>query len=246
MPREESAIQRLLWRSKAHTKQGVESMVQRIRKTNISTESIGLSNVKKTQAWRYPGNQIIRAPTLKLDPLDASKNYFDPKDSGLPRRKQQSNFFITLNTNLSISDERGDIWMQALEKTLHRLSKQSEMVKYIKFGPKDNEYVDDKFSAVIQSLDWNAAVEVGPVLGRIHSHIWLTVDHYSQVQINVQALMYMSKMIFNEESGKLGGNNGRKGALSKQPYVHVKLLPQSNWTEVMRNYIHKAMKTPTL
>ena len=29
--------------------------------------------------------------------------------------------------------------------------------------------------------------------------------------------------------------------IKKLPYVHVKLLPQSDWATVMRQYIHKAM-----
>lgn len=245
MPNDRSAIQRLLWRSKGHTHKAFEEgMVQRIRKKHISTESISLSNPKKGQAWKYPGHQIIRAPSTALHPPRSDGTaYVDPKETGKPRRKQQSNFFITLNTNLAYSEDHGGLWMTALEKTLGRLSSEREMTKYFKFGPLDEKYgttyAKDKFGAVIQSLDWKGAVEIGPLLGRIHSHIWLTVDHYSQVQINVQALMHMSKQMFNEESVKLGGVE----AMTKQPYVHVKLLPQSNWTEVMRQYIHKAMGT---
>lgn len=248
MPNDRSAIQRLLWRSKGHTHKAFEEekMVQRIRKRHISTESISLSNTnaKMGQAWKYPGNQVIRAPSMALyPPRSDGKPYEDPKDPGQPRRKQQSNFFITLNTNLAYSEGHGDLWMKALENTLQRLSSEREMAKYFKFGPLDEKYgttyANDRFGAVIQSVDWKGAVEVGPLLNRIHSHIWLTVDHYSQVQINVQALMHMSKQMFNEESVKLAA--GR--AMTKQPYVHVKLLPQSNWTEVMRQYIHKAMST---
>ena len=30
-------------------------------------------------------------------------------------------------------------------------------------------------------------------------------------------------------------------SMDEFPYVHVKLLPQSDWTDVMRQYIHKGM-----
>ena len=58
---------------------------------------------------------------------------------------------------------------------------------------------------------------MGPNQGRVHSHIWLTVSHYSQIQINVQMLMYQSKRLYNA--------NIFANTLKKQPYVHVKLLP---------------------
>jgi len=32
--------------------------------------------------------------------------------------------------------------------------------------------------------------------------------------------------------------------IRKLPYVHVKLLPQSDWATIMRQYIHKAMTSP--
>ena len=67
------------------------------------------------------------------------------------------------------------------------------MATYIKFGPKHAEYREDKFADVINKIDWKAATEMGPNQGRVHSHIWLTVSHYSQIQINVQTLMYQSK-----------------------------------------------------
>ena len=56
---------------------------------------------------------------------------------------------------------------------------------------------------------------------------------YSQIQINPQMLMYQSKRLYNA--------NAFNFQMKRQPYVHVKLLPQSNWTDVMRQYIHKGM-----
>ena len=107
------------------------------------------------------------------------------------------------------------------------------MATYLKFGPKHEDYRDDKYSDVIIGVDWKAATEIGPTQGKVHSHIWVTITHYSQIQINTQMLMYHSKRLYNA--------NTLNFKMKRQPYVHVKLLPQSNWTDVMRQYIHKGM-----
>ena len=109
------------------------------------------------------------------------------------------------------------------------------MATYIKFGPKHDHYRDDKFVDVIGGIDWKAASETGPTHGKVHSHIWVTITHYSQIQINVQMLMYQSKRLYNQYVLL------KQDKITRQPYVHVKLLPQSNWTDVMRQYIHKGM-----
>ena len=49
----------------------------------------------------------------------------------------------------------------------------------------EHDYRLDRYTDVIESVDWKAAVETGDVLHRLHAHIWLTITHYSQVQINV-------------------------------------------------------------
>jgi hypothetical protein len=47
--------------------------------------------------------------------------------------------------------------------------------------------------------------------------------------------MYQSKRLYNQNVLL------KADKITRQPYVHVKLLPQSNWTDVMRQYIHKGM-----
>ena len=232
--------QRLGYRSTGHrASQSAEyykrDMVKRIvRKPAISIESIDFKapiSAKSKQSWKYPGGNIVRAPAGLLPKL-----YDHDRGDGakLPRRKQESNFFITINSNQAPKKaEDVDESLRAMDKMLHELAKESMLATYIKFGPKHEDYRDDKFGDVICGVDWKAATEMGPHQGRVHSHIWVTITHYSQIQINPQMLMYQSKRLYN--------SNTLNFKMKRQPYVHVKLLPQSNWTDVMRQYIHKGM-----
>lgn len=245
-----AAVSRLMYRTIGHTHQkytpstpSTEGMVSRVRKARISTQSIDFKaphSAKSKQAWRYPGSKIVRAPSTRL----GSTVYVDPKHPGedLPRRKQESNFFITINTNKSPDKaEDIDIAIKHMENMLTKLADETVLATYLRFGPKDQCYEKDKYADVVHSVDWKAAVETGDVMKRVHAHVWLTVTHYSQIQINVQMLMYQARKYYNEGMPlvQLGG----KSVLSMDefPYVHVKLLPQSDWTDVMRQYIHKGM-----
>lgn len=220
-------------------------MVKRIN-TTISTESVNFQApkaAKTNQAWRYAGGQILRAPSTDIN----GRIYEDPKDPGQPRRKQESNFFLTINPNKAPEGDERIILNEAMKSCLSELSKDTYIAQYLKFGPKvlgnprdSEDYRKDKYVDVIHSVDWKSGVESGPNLNRVHAHIWMTITHYSQVQINVQALQYLTRQEFNAAIRRLGAGSTRL-EISDLPYVHVKLLPQSNWTDVMRQYIHKGM-----
>lgn len=212
----------------------LNKMVKR-KKPNISIESIDFGtpiSAKSKQAWKYAGGSVVRAPAGLLPGLfDHDRGDGEKR---LPRRKQESNFFITINSNQAPKDALDvDESMRAMDKMLHGIAEERVMATYLKFGPKHEDYRDDKYSDVIIGVDWKAATEIGPTQGKVHSHIWVTITHYSQIQINTQMLMYHSKRLYNA--------NTLNFKMKRQPYVHVKLLPQSNWTDVMRQYIHKGM-----
>lgn len=233
---------RLLYRGTGHKhKSWSPGMVTRAKPPTISTESINFAaqhSAKTKQAWRYPGGNITRAPSKTL----GGTVYVDPKDPEMPRRKQESNFFITINSNKDASKLGPDLTQSAfsrMEKMLVRLSDERVLAQYLKFGPKSPEYEADKYTDVINAVDWKAAVETGDAMHRVHAHIWLTISHYSQIQINVHMLMHLARSFYNEGLSVRGGD--KLLAIGKRPYVHVKLLPQGDWTSVMRQYIHKGM-----
>jgi hypothetical protein len=197
--------------------------------------------VKKNQAWRYPGGVIKRGTHLPA-------GYRDHIDTTEPRRKQESNFFITINTNKTVVKSRKydaptpeDVatMREAVKATVDELSKDATIIKYLRFGPKHPEvYGKDNYNDVIDVIEWKAGVEEGEELNRLHCHIWMTVHHYSQVQINCCALANVFKLAYNE---KVSGRATIKS--NARPYVHVKLLPCSDWTDIMRQYIQKAMSS---
>ena len=242
------AVSRLLYRNTGHVGTPVPTtMVKRVKKTQVSTESVDLKtphSAKSNQAWKYPGGQILRAPSTALGSGTTAKGkaYTDHKhpEQNLPRRKQESNFFLTINSNKSpTTPEDTDRCYKAMERMLAVIADEHYMSQYIKFGPKSDHYEHDKYNDVIHSVDWKAAVETGDQLNRVHAHIWVTITHYSQIQINVHMLMHIVRQYYNEHIGSTDAHDPLR--MNDNPYVHVKLLPQGDWTSVMRQYIHKGM-----
>ena len=227
------AASRLLSRGGGNA-QFAEGMVKRVRKADVKISTSVAStqathSAKTSQSWKYSGGQIDRASHL-----DKTK-YFDHKDRNLGRRKQESNFFITINTNKQPDTE--GICASAFEKTIKEIGDEIVISRYIKFGPVNDEYMDDKYTDVIISRDWKAAkIETGDIMNRLHAHIWVTFDHYSQIQINPHVLAAEVKRRYNTHVGE-----NKEHRISRQPYLHIKLLPQSNWTSIMKQYIHKGM-----
>ncbi len=233
------AVARLLHRTVGHNHTAFQQgMVARTRKPVISTQAVDFKvqhTAKSKQSWRYPGGNIVRHAEHTIN----GTKYTDHKDPGENRRKQESNFFLTINTNKSPESQADiDRCVGALERTLKALSADPAIASYLKFGPKHPEhYGKDKYNDVVHSVSWKANVEVGDSLKRVHAHVWMTVTHYSQVQINVHALMALARLEYNKDFPQFHDIL----RMNDMPYVHVKLLPQSDWTDVMRQYIHKAM-----
>ena len=239
------AVSRLLWRIQPHQRNAYtrrevwdqdKRMVKRIASSQITVADADFktTGVKKAQNWKYPGGVIQRHPNLIINGTE----YTDPKElpERLPRRKQESNFFITLNTNRAprhypaVSDAA---WT-AMQKALEHMKDESVICACLKFGPKDSTYVGDKYADVIHKVEWKAGVETGDTLERLHAHIWLTITHYSQIQINPQ----MTQHIFKEEYNRHAPKDLK---ISGLPYIQVKLLPQSDFTTIMKQYMHKGM-----
>jgi hypothetical protein len=234
------AVSRLVYRTGAHAGKS-DPMVarQRAAKVTVTTSAANFTpkhTAKSGQNWRYAGGRVVRAATKNLDPL-SNKEYTDPKDPSMPRRKQESNFFITINSNKNMDNLELEKGTKQMTQMLEKLSTAEAMAAYFKFGPVDPVYQNDRFAAVVKlPVCWKAAVETGDVMNRLHCHIWMTVEHYSQIQMNVQMLQAVARDSFNQGLG--AKDELRIGA---KPYVHVKLLPQSDWTTVMKQYIHKGM-----
>jgi hypothetical protein len=212
----------------------------------------GGKNVKSKQAWKYAGGNIIRAPSVNLN----GRYYTDPKEldtnaqltqgaqigngdnpEGTPRRKQESNFFITINPNQVYSEVNEPRARECFKNALEHLQSNPVLARCLKFGPKDAHYTNDKaHDVLLPGIDWKASVEVGERLGRMHAHIICYISHYSQIQVDPKMMQYEFRMGFNS-----GLHQNDQLRLSDPPYIQAKLLPQSDWTTIMRQYIRKGM-----
>ena len=234
MPRSDP-VSRLLYRVKTH-EANCGAMVKRMRDVQVT---VGDANLKPNTAqkgidWMYVGGKVQRAESKMIN----GTTYTDLREPSLPRRKIESNFFLTINTNMSFEgkEEEG---IAALRKTIAALRDPSELCLALKFGPVDEHYAEDKYADVITKVDWKGEVEFGPTLRRLHAHVWVTIEHISQIQMNSNMLQHRARELFNKFITQLVPDGSMR--IKKLPYVHVKLLPQSNWATIMRQYIHKAM-----
>ena len=187
---------------------------------------------KTGQAWKYKGGSVARAPSVNL----GSGTYTDGKHPGerLPRRYQESNFFITINTNKAPEGEVDTARAVAhCERMLNHLS--SAVGRYTRFGPRDPHYAKDRFADVIADVEWTSNVEIGDQQRRVHAHIWVTVKHYSQIQIDIPKFTEEARVSYN--AGLPLGSPLRV----TNPYVNVKLMPQSDFTNIIRSYMVKGM-----
>ncbi len=191
---------------------------------------------KAEQAWRYPNNQVVRAPSLILGA--SGKSYTDPKSDGeeKPRRLQESNFFITINPNKKHADVDAAHAAGVMWNVLQKLFAPDKVYKLITLGPKNADvYGDDIYEEVIRTIETTPTVEVGDKAGRMHSHIIFEIEHFSQVQVNIPVL----RALYIDEYNRLGAQFGMK--ITKSVRIKVDMLPQSNWTTVSKNYVKKAM-----
>ena len=238
MPRTDP-VSRLLYRLNTRTAGSCSTMVKRERPVQVTVGDANLrpKTPKKGVDWMYVGGKVQRAESVMIN----GTKYTDPREPSLPRRKIESNFFLTINTNLSPDPEHEDDCVFALRKTLEQLRKPATLCSILKFGPVDAvPYASDKYADVIESVEWKGECEFGPSLGRLHAHVWVTFNHYSQIQFNSSMLQHKAREFYNEHVKTLP----KECHIRKLPYVHVKLLPQSDWATIMRQYIHKAMTSP--
>lgn len=206
------------------------------RRADVSQFQGGTS-AKDDQRWKYRGGVIRRAPSLYLD--GTGRVHRDPKEPpgrDLPRRQQESNFLLTINTNKSPRDA-GIAFQVAAEAAADALETLSQDFSWIEFGagPKGNaEFRSDRFAAVVEHVDWYPAVEIGSQVHRLHTHTRARFIHYSQLRVNVRALQYAFRAAFNSKFPI-----GHPMRIEGLPYVHVRLLSQTESDMIMGQYLAK-------
>tara|TARA_B100001996_G_C18661281_1_gene593207 strand:+ start:664 stop:1386 length:723 start_codon:yes stop_codon:yes gene_type:complete len=204
------------------------------------TEHLALGGdygAKQRQAWKYKGGQIQRAETLWLISGVKHRDPKEPPGVDLPRRLEESNFFITINTNKSpvangvTADVAGTAAANAMDILLQ------QMDRFVQFGGGQRgnpEFVNDIFQAVVKDVEWTPSVEMGPALNRLHTHTVVRLVHYSQLRINTRWLQETFKDAWNGQWAP-----GHTMRIDGMPYVDVKLRQQRNAHEISLAYAAK-------
>jgi hypothetical protein len=222
---------------------------------------------KDQQRWMHPNFEIQRAPTVVIN----GTKYTDPKElpKELPRRKNSSAFFVTLNPNkkvvpddlvnlnpnkvvpddLTMRAVADDAWKEGLQALEQGVAVNGTCIK---FGPSDPAiFAADRFEDVIIGRpEFVANTEVGPKFRRLHAHVLVKVFHYSQVQLSIPKIQEIFKKAYNEAVAKAarkhtGGDLMRmahvrnKLQINGSLYVNIKLLAQEKTWDRYLRYIYK-------
>jgi hypothetical protein len=150
----------------------------------------------------------------------------------LGRRKQQSNFFMTLNTNKRKFDEARDT--DAMSHAIDEIFRK-RVFDILKFGPAHPDtYGGDGSIAdeVVEKVEVKAGIERGPVTGALHAHLYLTITHWSQLQIDVPRLQFLFKEAYNAKALTKMTDKGRLA-------VKVELQPQTDYGQIIAHYLSK-------
>jgi hypothetical protein len=197
--------------------------------------------------------------------------------NGEKRAQRESNFFITIQTNYkprggSEGPQVQAAFVRGLDALFYDDSNLATVFKMGVYPDKNNsnprlDYGSDKYDSHVESGDAKIGVEWGPMSGRLHAHIHLTVIHYSRVQLDGKKIGnfmidYMRasgkgdlplfyKDDWYAEQNTEGLRRGRKRDQTRaikrpdkarQMYVDIKLLPQSNLKQLMELYISKTVR----
>jgi hypothetical protein len=127
------------------------SMMVSVERVNFKSAT----HTKKQQAWRYKGNLVARAQFVTINGRKLVDHKPGPNgETGLARRKQESNFFLTINPNLAPRNGPDvDRVTNALQKMVDLLGTNAGVKSILKFGPKDEFYKDDRYEDLILNID---------------------------------------------------------------------------------------------
>lgn len=169
----------------------------------------------------------------------------DPDAPGLGRRKHESKLFVTLNPNKggNIGSPDHTVHM-AMEHVVREAVKDDNLKRLFIWGPIADRngaaYKEDTYDDHIESIKITAAVEKGDVQQRSHAHLYLTITHYSQIQISKPLLQRWATAKYNEYLNKIGSTTFLLKS-SQSMYTHIKLQPQSDWNDIIMMYLEKGM-----
>ena len=129
----------------------------------------------------------------------------------IPRRIHETNLFMTINTNRQSAD------MNALKATMEEIfGNPAHVAQVLVLGPVDKRYATDQLGDVLIKVFSEAGIERGPTNGHVHAHVWVTLEHCSQLQIGSRKMQQLVKLVYNSKVSP-------DDKLKKQPFCYISL-----------------------
>lgn len=149
-----------------------------------------------------------------------------------PKGTKHSNFLITLNPNLAITEDQDAAMYNKLKDSLKLFCSfildESHLPDILKYNGKTG---DVDWMKKVKSIgdDKVASLETGATSGRPHCHIYLPISHNTSIQMNLDALREIAEICFadfgiNQHNIKLDvrlEKNGPSGAEYVKKYEMI-------------------------
>lgn len=235
---------------KEHHQQVMPSKVQRVNIV-MGNASISAAGAKLGGRDNWKGKNQDRDITKGIDPTTSQ----DGGRTGLGRRKHETHLFCTLNPNKGSmrSTKQGmqddKTVQQALNYVVTQLSRDENLSRVITFGPTgdgkptygDVYRANDSYDTHIGNVTCSATIEKGGTYGRMHAHMVLVIDHWSQIQINSIKLSQVARKFYNDFLETSLGTEHLRLPPGRRMYANVKLLPQTQWNKIILQYLEKGI-----
>lgn len=85
---------------------------------------------------------------------------------------------------------------------------------------------------MVEKIEVKAGIERGPVTGALHAQAYLTITHWSQIQVDVKRLQFLFTEVYNSKVRT-------KIAHCKQIAVKIELQQQTDWGQIIAHYLSK-------
>lgn len=200
----------------------------------VAVAAVGEDALKQAELNKRTGEWKVTSTAPRKSDF-GGKYLHDHHGTHLGRRKQESNWFITINPNQKQAThlkQDSDAIVQALHETF-----ETRGYDILTFGPKHPDVYGDDAQwphLVVDEMNARATIERGPNTGALHCHLYFKVVHWSQVYLNQRQVQLIFKDAYNQLAfHKIPGN--------KKPYVQYKLLEQTDFGEIIAHYLSKQL-----
>lgn len=157
------------------------------------------------------------------------------------------------------SAEQQDLIGKYQWEVLTGTKKEEKLVRFYghaTFSRKMNSYLDDDYFTHIQNVECDCGVEVGPQRHHPHFHMLLTFDHFTYIHFDYKLMSSYLELMFkgiDPDPDRYGW--GQRFVLrtvpggelfytdNERPYIHFKLAPSDNYSQIIAGYIRKDAAT---